>query len=180
MFLSMLHLRIDTTNMRWPKSGTRFLIICLRIKTFVTVCYRINNLYIQLMNNPERICAACGKSIKGRSDKRFCDDYCRNNHNNLLNSETTSYMRNVNNILRKNRRLLQQMIPEGRDLINYPKSRLASLGFNFQYFTHFYTNQKGAIYHFCYEYGYLLLEGDGVLIVKKKVPQDKPAASTNH
>ena len=120
------------------------------------------------MNNPECICAACGKPIKGRSDKRFCDDYCRNNHNNTLNSETSGYMRTVNNILRRNRRLLQEMIPEKEDMARYPKSKLVLLGFNFQYFTHFYLTKKGANYHFCYEYGYLPLDGDEVLLVKRE------------
>ena len=28
-------------------------------------------------------CLSCGKLLKGRVDKKFCDDYCRNNYNNL-------------------------------------------------------------------------------------------------
>jgi len=30
-----------------------------------------------------KTCLACGKILKGRVDKKFCDDYCRNNYNNL-------------------------------------------------------------------------------------------------
>lgn len=120
------------------------------------------------MNNPERICVACGKPIKGRSDKRFCDDYCRNNHNNSLNNETSAYMRNVNNILRKNRRILQELIPPEERMAKFPKSKALHMGFNFQYFTDTYTTKKAITYHFCYEFGYLLLEGEWMLIVKKK------------
>lgn len=120
------------------------------------------------MNNLTRSCASCGKVIKGRSDKKFCDDYCRNNHNNTLNSDTSAFMRTVNNLLRKNRRILQELLPVGEDVIKLPKSKLALLGFNFQYFTHLYTTRKSTVYHFCYEYGYLLLEGEWVLLVKKK------------
>ena len=29
-----------------------------------------------------KVCLACGKPLKGRIDKKFCDDYCRNNYNN--------------------------------------------------------------------------------------------------
>jgi predicted nucleic acid-binding Zn ribbon protein len=32
-------------------------------------------------NTPTAVCGDCGKEIKGRSDKRFCDDTCRNNFN---------------------------------------------------------------------------------------------------
>lgn len=120
------------------------------------------------MNNPARTCASCGKTIKGRSDKKFCDDYCRNTFNNLLNSDTSAYMRNINNILRKNRRILQLMIPEGEEMVKHPRTKLSGLGFSFQYFTHLYTTKKGGIYHFCYEFGYLTLEGDWLLIVKRK------------
>lgn len=77
-------------------------------------------------------------------------------------------MRTINNALRRNRRILLEAIPEGEEMTKHPRSRLASLGFNFQYFTHLYTTKKGSAYHFCYEFGYLLLENDWVLIVKKK------------
>ncbi len=29
-------------------------------------------------------CQQCGKPVKGRIDKRFCDDFCRNAYNNNL------------------------------------------------------------------------------------------------
>jgi hypothetical protein len=28
-------------------------------------------------------CLACNKTLRGRADKKFCDDYCRSNYNNL-------------------------------------------------------------------------------------------------
>ncbi len=48
-----------------------------------------------------------------------------------------------------------------------PPQRLAEQGFDFRYHTHQYQNKKGQTYHFCYEYGYLPLEGDWVLVVKR-------------
>ena len=62
----------------------------------------------------KKVCLDCGETIKGRSDKKFCNDICRNSYNNKLNSDTTNYVRNVNNILRKNRRVLEELIPEER------------------------------------------------------------------
>lgn len=29
-------------------------------------------------------CLNCDKTLKGRTDKKFCDDYCRNSYNNQL------------------------------------------------------------------------------------------------
>jgi predicted nucleic acid-binding Zn ribbon protein len=112
----------------------------------------------------EKFCLDCGEPITGRMDKKFCSDMCRNNYNNRLNSEVTNYVRNVNNILRKNRRILSELIPqEGK--INVHKDKLVNKGFNFNYFTHLYTTQKGSSYRFVYEYGYLPLDNDFYMLV---------------
>jgi hypothetical protein len=70
----------------------------------------------------------------------------------------------VNNILKKNRRVLAELIPaDGK--ISVHKDKLANKGFNFNYFTHLYTTQKGSSYRFVYEYGYLPLENDFYMLV---------------
>lgn len=115
-----------------------------------------------------RTCLACGKALKGRLDKKFCDDYCRNSYNNQQNSDQNNFVRNVNNILRKNRRILEEFIPEGEEMKKLPKEKLSLAGFNFKYHTHQYQNQKGQIYFFNYEFGYLPLEGDWILVVRRK------------
>lgn len=115
----------------------------------------------------QRHCLECGKPLKGRLDKKFCDDYCRNAYNNRQNSDQNNFVRNVNNTLRKNRRLLENVIREGEEMGKCPRQRLADAGFDFQYHTHQYTNRKGNVYTFCYEFGYLPLEGDWLLVVKR-------------
>jgi len=116
----------------------------------------------------ERNCLSCGKAVKGRSDKKFCNDYCRNNFNNQLKREEKPLVRDINNILRKNRRILESLIKPGEPTAKSLKARMLELGFNLGYFTQIYTNKKGLVYYFCYEYGYLLLDGDWILIVKRK------------
>ncbi len=120
------------------------------------------------MENNQRLCLFCAKPLKGRLDKKFCDDFCRNSYNNQQNSDQNNYVRNINNVLRKNRRLLEEQIPEGEEMKKVLKEKLAQAGFNFKYHTHQYQNQKGQTYFFSYEYGYLPLEGDWLLIVKRK------------
>lgn len=112
-------------------------------------------------------CLSCNKTIKGRSDKKFCDDYCRNNYNNSLKGENNNTIRNINNALRKNRRILEGILPTGETMAKANRDKLLQQGFLFKYFTHQYTNQKGNIYHFCYEYGYLALENNWFLVVKR-------------
>lgn len=111
-----------------------------------------------MMNEPlSRTCPECGEKLIGRIDKKFCSDQCRNTYNNRLNSDASSTVRNINNILRKNRRILQDANKQsGKTMIS--KDNLLSKGFNFNYFTHTYLTQKGFTYHFCYEQGYLFLE----------------------
>jgi hypothetical protein len=114
----------------------------------------------------EKKCTECGTTIKGRVDKKFCSDQCRSAYNNRLNSDETSYVRNVNNILRKNRRVLMELNPEGKSRVS--RDKLKAKGFDFQYFTSTYTTKDGAQYFYCYEQGYLPIEKDFFLLVVKK------------
>ncbi|HET8572317.1 MAG TPA: DUF2116 family Zn-ribbon domain-containing protein [Edaphocola sp.] len=123
------------------------------------------------MNSNEQHCLYCGKVIKGRIDKKFCDDFCRNSYNNEHNSDANNLMRNINNILRKNRRILKSCIPPHSETIKTKRDHLLQKGYQFPYHTHFYETQKGQVYTFCYEYGFLPLEQDIFLIVHRKSPE---------
>jgi hypothetical protein len=114
-----------------------------------------------------KICLACGKSLKGRSDKKFCDDYCRNSYNNNKNAYSNHYTRNINNALKKNRRVLEGLLAREK-MVKVQQEKLERSGFQFKYHTHTYTNKNGGVYHFCYEYGYLVLESGWYLLVKRK------------
>ncbi|MCO6498639.1 MAG: hypothetical protein J5I50_13375 [Chitinophagaceae bacterium] len=116
----------------------------------------------------QNTCLLCGKPLRGRTDKKFCDDYCRNNYNNRLKSKTTNLVRNTNNALMKNRRILESLLPEGEEMGKVHKEKLIENGFHFKYITHLYTNKKGTTYFFCYDMGYLPLENDWYLLVKRK------------
>lgn len=114
----------------------------------------------------KRICPECGESFNGRVDKKFCSDLCRNSYNNKLNSDSTNYIRNINNILRKNRRIMEELLPE--ETAKVTQQKLIDKGFNFSYYTNTSTTKTGKTYTFCYEYGYLPLEGNYYLLVKRK------------
>ncbi len=120
------------------------------------------------MTDVSNQCLQCGKPLRGRSDKKFCDDYCRNNFNNQLKSKTTNLVRNINNAMMKNRRILEHLFAEGEEMSKVKKDRLIEKGFQFKYMTHQYVNKKGNTYFFCYDIGYLPLENDWFLLVKRK------------
>ena len=114
----------------------------------------------------KRKCLDCGELISGRTDKKFCSDLCRNNYNNKLNADSTNYVRNVNNILRRNRRVIEELAPDDKAKVH--KNKMLEKGFDFNYITNTYKTQKGVVYYFCYEYGYLPLENDFYFLVKRK------------
>ena len=113
-------------------------------------------------------CLYCGSPLKGRADKKFCNDYCRNAYNNQLKSSSNNLVRNINNALNKNRRILEGILPETEETAKTNKEKLIRLGFQFKYLTHTYTTRSGKTYFYCYDYGYLPLENDWYLIVKRK------------
>jgi predicted nucleic acid-binding Zn ribbon protein len=113
-------------------------------------------------------CLCCGKPVKGRSDKKFCDDYCRSEYNNSLKADKTNLMRNINNALSKNRRILLQLLGEAAETAKAHQDKMVSLGLQFKYHTHTYTNKKGDVYFFCYDVGYLPIDNGWYLLVKRK------------
>ncbi|MBO9563940.1 MAG: hypothetical protein J7621_14250 [Niastella sp.] len=120
------------------------------------------------MNQETRNCPACGKTVKGRADKKFCDDYCRNNYNNQLNSDGSNYVRNVNNILRRNRRILEETMEGVEKATARTKAELAKKGYRFDYFTSIFTNKENETYYYCYEYGLKEVGVDKCIIVRNK------------
>ena len=112
-------------------------------------------------------CLECGDTIVGREDKKFCSDGCRNAHNNKINKDSNNFMRNVNNKLRKNYRILAEFNVEGKSKTT--RSRLLSKGFDFEFFTNILHTKTGNTYHFVYDQGYLALENDYFMLVKKDV-----------
>jgi hypothetical protein len=105
-----------------------------------------------------KACLECNEKIIGRADKKFCSDMCRNVYNNKLNSDSNNLVRNINNTLRKNRRILEDICKD--DKAKVLKSTLLREGFDFGFFTNTRTTQKGSVYVFVYEYGYLALENE--------------------
>ncbi len=116
-------------------------------------------------------CLACLKPLKGRVDKKFCEDYCRNNYKNqqISKGNYSGLVRNINNALLKNRKVLESILANATEETSTAnRDKLMRLGFNFKYFTNILIAKNGNTYHYCYDYGYRLLENDWFLIVRKK------------
>lgn len=134
-------------------------------KPYLTIS--IKSFYMIAETSP-RLCLDCKKPVKGRADKKFCNDFCRNNYNNLLKSDTNNQVRNINNALGKNRRILESFFTGEEELAKTTQEKLLEKGFFFKYITHTYTNKKGNTYFFVYDLGYLPLENNWYLLVKRR------------
>ncbi len=116
----------------------------------------------------EKSCPECGNKIIGRADKKFCSDACRNSYNNQLNKDSNNLVRNINNRLRKNYRILEGLNPEEKTKVS--RQKLNNAGFDFNFFTSIYTTKAGTIYYFVYDQGYLAInEGEFYALVKRKM-----------
>lgn len=85
-----------------------------------------------------------------------------------MKSKERPLLKEVNAILSKNRKILQSLLPDQARIVKVNKELLLQKGFRFDYITRWYINKRGAAYYYCYEYGYLPLEGDFYLIVRRK------------
>jgi hypothetical protein len=114
-----------------------------------------------------KTCLECHEKIVGREDKKFCSDGCRNAYNNKINKDSTNYMRNINNKLRKNYRILMELNADGKSKTS--RNKMLNKGFDFEYITSILNTKNGNTYYFVYEQGYLSLENDYFMLVKKDI-----------
>lgn len=116
----------------------------------------------------ERKCLECGDPLHGRIDKKFCSDACRNTYNNRLKSSSgNNYIRKINGILMRNRNIMAGLNPQGKTSVH--KNGLMKKGFDFSFYTNQYHTRKGTVYYFCYDQGYLPLDNDFYMLVRRDI-----------
>lgn len=102
----------------------------------------------------ENKCKNCSTILQGRSDKIYCDNYCKSayQYKNEKENQSNFYLK-VDKQLKSNRKILKAYNKAGKSTVR--AEELLKEGFNPNYFTHYWKNQKGDVYLFCYEYGFL-------------------------
>lgn len=110
-------------------------------------------------------CLECNELIFGREDKKFCCDGCRNSFNNRINKDTTNLMRNINNKLRKNYRILSELNPNAR--VTIKKTKLINKGFDFDLYTTQHRTKSGNLFNFVYNQGYFSPNQHQFILIKK-------------
>ncbi len=112
---------------------------------------------------PANFCKNCAHPIRGRSDKQFCNDSCRNVYNNARNQQDNNFTRNITAIIKRNRSKLKDSLT--RQLTIITKADLVACGFNWDYHTHCKPNKKGSAVTFCFDYGFQILSNNKVKII---------------
>lgn len=110
-------------------------------------------------------CLECQAKLVGRTDKKFCSDYCRNKHNNRRYAKSYAEINHINKILKKNFIILKDLYDKNLQTINLKE--MIIMGFNCSYFTSI-EKEENHNYFFCYTYGFKLNE-EYVSIVKREI-----------
>ena len=115
----------------------------------------------------QRKCLECGEPFFGRSDKKYCSDQCRSIYNNRIDVASKNLIRNTNNRLKKNYTILSSLNVSGKTKVT--RLKLFDRNFDFHFFTSTYTTKSGSVYYYVYDQGYLELENDVFLLIKKNM-----------
>ena len=109
-------------------------------------------------------CLACGSPLRGRVDKRFCDDACRSGFHNQKHRDQDAFVYRINKILKRNRKILS--VCHNRGIRPVLIQKLLEEGFLFGYCTHIErTKRKRGCINFCYDYGYKAVNKKEVEII---------------
>jgi predicted nucleic acid-binding Zn ribbon protein len=112
-------------------------------------------------------CLHCTKKITGRTDKKFCSNHCRSSYHNILYGDRSNYMRRVNGLLMRNRKILSDLFELNRAGATIPLSELYLKGFSTSHFTHQQKKSRSLLLTYCYDYGYHFTGKDTIKIVQQ-------------
>lgn len=103
-------------------------------------------------------CLVCKEKLIGREGKKYCSPKCKSAHQYEKRKEEETFFFKVDRQLKINRKILKKYNQSGFSTIR--REILYSEGFNPKFFTHYWKNQKGQVYLFCYDFGFLKIEKD--------------------
>ena len=133
-----------------------------------------------LIMSDRKVCLACGDSLRGRIDKKYCNDYCRARYNNdqRVRTSQSTVIKEINRILLRNRSILETLLSTNVISKKISREILLQMDFNFEYFTH----HKQVVWHYCYEFGYQCIGDDWFLLVRdsrESTPMESLTGSNN-
>ena len=116
----------------------------------------------------KRKCKICSKQVVGRDDKLFCSVKCKNYYHVNLRKVTYSHVKELDNILHRNRSILLEVLGKRKGQITVQRVVLEKKNFTFKYHTHLHVNSKGKTYHYVYDFAWMEFSNDEILIIRKE------------
>ena len=120
-----------------------------------------------------RRCLECGAAFKGRSDKRYCSDFCRNSWHNRRNRDCNNLVRLGNNRLRRNYRILSELLGK-KESARVATAELWNKGFDFNWYTRVSRTKTGPPCYIVYTLGYQRV-ANGCCQLYRNPPVDSPS-----
>lgn len=114
-----------------------------------------------------RLCKVCRQLLRGRSDKIFCSLHCKNHYHANLRRATKRAAYTTDKILHRNRSILLEIMGNHRRQQQVDRKVLDKKKFNYHYLTGYYLGKTGKIYHYVYDFSWVLLAGGKVRIFKR-------------
>jgi hypothetical protein len=115
-----------------------------------------------ILKFPNSRCQECGSTLRGRMDKKFCNDVCRVRQHRRSHVKSST-VKEVEKVLIRNWSLLVSLKDFVKDEMT-EESRMIWLrrkGFDFNFHTHVQPLDDGRLAIMCYEEGYIL-HGEGL------------------
>jgi len=109
-------------------------------------------------------CLYCNQPIKGRSDKKFCNDSCRNNYNHEKREPENKALNEILKAIKSNRKVIKTLLNGNKTRVVQKDDRIRN-GFDFRFYMHHFSAQ-GYTYTFCFDYGYKNNKEEEYTIVK--------------
>jgi hypothetical protein len=113
-------------------------------------------------------CKICNKLVKGRSDKKFCSQRCKNYYHVNLRKVTAIAVKDIDTILHRNRSILLEVLGKNSLQKKVPRIIFEKKKFNFKYNTHSHVNSHQKTFYWVYDFGWMSFSDDEVLIVRKR------------
>jgi hypothetical protein len=119
-------------------------------------------------------CRLCNNPFDGREGELFCDDYCRELYNLHVQKDDSnnSPIDLINQILKRNRNILAELIEEGQKK-TFSKKVLIAMDFNFLFHTHCSEDDNKHLTYCCYDYGYRYYKNNVEIHAIKNLPIGK-------
>ncbi|MCB9282632.1 MAG: hypothetical protein H6563_01045 [Lewinellaceae bacterium] len=112
-------------------------------------------------------CIHCGKTFRGRTDKKYCSKSCYNAHYRLRKEPHLDIIKQVDAILHRNHSILSHLPWKEQNRLVLPEVELKTRGFHFDFHTGLFTNRHGHHFFYVYNFAWSPLPNKMIWILKK-------------